>query len=95
MSVGDDTMGILSNGFLEQMPIRREVGTSASDGTDDIAGSPGAAQRRGVRIADRCRLCNPSDEGWHRHVASPRFPLERGVQPSSGSLTAMAFMDGW
>ena len=95
MSVGDDTMGVLSDGFVEQMPIRREVGTSASDCTDDIAGSPGTARRRGVRIADRCRLSNLSVEGWQRHVASPRFPLERGVQPSAGSLAAIAFMDGW
>ena len=81
MSVGDDTMDIPSDGFVEQTPVRRHVRASASVGVDDIADLPGTTLRRGVRIADRRRLCNPSDEGWQHHVASPRFPFERGVHP--------------
>ena len=71
MTIGNRTMCILSDGLIEQTPIRREFGTSASDGADDIPGSPGTTRRRGIRIADQRVLVDLSDEGRSRHVAPP------------------------
>ena len=79
MTVGDHTMRIQSDGLVEQTPIRRQIGASATDGADEIAGPPGTARRRGIRIPDQRLLGDLSEEGRPRHVAPPRFPRERGV----------------
>ena len=88
-------MCILSYGLVEQTPVRRQVGASASDGADNIAGSPGTARRRGVRIADQRLPDHFSDERRQRHVVPPSFPRERDMQFSAGGLRARAIMDRW
>ena len=94
MTVRASTMCILSDSLLEQTPIRRQVSASASDGADDIPGSPGTARRRGIRIADQRFLGDVSVEERPRHVVPPRFPREGGVPIRANRLTTTVFMDG-
>ena len=55
-------------------------GPIAANGSDEIAGEPGTARRRGVRVADQRVLDVLPDEGRPSHVAPPHFARERGVQ---------------
>ena len=48
-TVGDATMRVLGDGLVEQAPARGQIGTPAADGTDETAGQPGTARKRGIQ----------------------------------------------
>lgn len=80
MIVGDHAMCILSDSLVEQTPIRRQVGVSASDGTDEIAGQIGTAPCLVSRPENQRVLDDFTGEARRRHVAPPRFVRQRGVE---------------
>ena len=73
-------MRVLGDGLVEQTPVRRQIWAPATDSTDEIAGQPGTARWRSIRVADQRVLDDLSHQGGPRHVAPPRFARERGVQ---------------
>ena len=80
MIVGNRATCIPTDSLVEQTPIRRQVGVSASDGTDEIAGQIGTAPCRVRRPGNQCVLDNFTSEARPRHVAPPRFVRQRGVE---------------
>lgn len=95
MTVGARTMCILSDGLVEQTPIRRQVGASALDGADEVAGSSGAARQRGIRIVDNRLLGDLPVEGRSRHLRLRASRVSVASRSEPDSLATMAFMDGW
>ena len=94
MVVGDRTMCIPSDSLVEQTPILRQVGASASDGAEEIAGQVGAAPGRVSRTDNQCVLDGFPVEG-RRVMLRLRASFVSVAWGSPGSSTVRMFMGGW
>ena len=80
MRVSGSTVGVLKDSLVKQMRIRREVGTSATGGADQVAGEICATRWLCAipvawRVSDDFRHEGPPAEG-----AALPFPCQRYMQ---------------
>ena len=94
-TVGDATMRVLGDGLVEQTPICRQIGASASEGADEVAGQPGTARWRSIRVARINAFSMISRTREDRVKLRLRASLVSVAWSSAGSLTVRRFMRGW
>ena len=93
-TVGDATMRVLGDGLVERAPVRGRTSTPAADGTDETAGQPGTARKRGIRAADESILDDLSRAGNDRVTLRLRASLVSVAWSPAGSLTVRTFVRG-